>query len=214
MPDSSHPTAPPTPSAPRSAASHAEAERRALRTLWWAIEHCPVAIMITDRTGRIVYVNPRFSAINGYSRTEVLHRNPRFLKSEASDPAAFGAIWAALSAGEDWRGTLCNRRADGDVYEANVAIAPVKDAAGRISHFVAVYGEPRPLATDGSPEGVATAAVAPNEAGGDNALPAAPADFRGLVDASPYGMIVERDGRALMPTAPAPSCSATARLRR
>ena len=145
MPDSTHPTAPPPP-APRSAASHAEAERRALRTLWWAIEHCPAAILITDREGRIVYVNPRFSAINGYARTEVLHRNPRFLKADAADPAAHAALWSALSAGEEWRGEVCNRRADGEVYEAEVAIAPVKDAGERVSHFIAVYGEPRPPA--------------------------------------------------------------------
>lgn len=204
MPDSSHPTAPQPLPAARSAASHAEAERRALRTLWWAIEHCPAAIMITDREGRIVYVNPRFSAINGYGRTEVLHRNPRLLKSEASDPAAHAALWAALSAGADWRGTFCNRRADGETYEADVAVAPVKDAADRVSHFVAVYGEPRPMAKAASADGDAGAEAAPAgapdgapEAGSGSEESAQPLNFAALADASPYAMMVERDGRAL-----------------
>ena len=195
MPDSSHPNAPPPPPAPRPAASHAEAERRALRTLWWAIEHCPAAIMITDRQGRIVYVNPRFSAINGYGRTDVLHCNPRLLKSDASDPAAHAALWAALSAGESWRGTVCNRRSGGEVYEADVAIAPVRDAAEHVSHFIAVYGEPRAMAPAGSAEAAAGAAAPQSGAG--SADGAAAADFRALIDAAPYAMIVERDGRAL-----------------
>ncbi|MDZ3835829.1 MAG: EAL domain-containing protein [Rhodospirillales bacterium] len=202
MPDSTHPTAPPPPAppAPRSAASHAEAERRALRTLWWAIEHCPAAILITDREGRIVYVNPRFSAINGYARTEVLHHNPRFLKADAADPAAHAALWSALSAGEEWRGEVCNRRADGEVYETEVAIAPVKDAGERVSHFIAVYGEPRPPAMAepaadlaGPTPDVARAA----QAGAVVAECGAQADFRALIDAAPHGMIVERDGRPL-----------------
>jgi diguanylate cyclase (GGDEF)-like protein/PAS domain S-box-containing protein len=175
--------------------------------LWWAIEHCPAAILITDREGRIVYVNPRFSAINGYGRTEVLHRNPRFLKAEAADPLAHAALWSALSAGEDWRGAVCNRRADGEVYEAEVAIAPVRDAASRVSHFIAVYGEPRAPAMAGPADlarvelDVALAAPAgslpPEHAVEDGAELGARADFRAMVDAAPHGMIVERDGRAL-----------------
>ncbi len=203
MPDTTHPTVPPPP-APRSAASHAEAERRALRTLWWAIEHCPAAILITDREGRIVYVNPRFSAINGYARTEVLHRNPRFLRADGADPGAHAALWSALSAGEDWRGAVCNRRADGEVYEAEVAIAPVRDATSRVSHFIAVYGEPRPPATaepaaDLARAGLDAAAAAPaGERTGENGAEwGARADFRAMVDTAPHGMIVERGGRAV-----------------
>lgn len=198
MPDRSHPTAPPPAPAARCPASHAEAERRALRTLWWAIEQCPAAIMITDHEARIVYVNPRFSAINGYGRRQVLHRNPRLLKSAASDPAVHQALWASLGAGQSWRGTLSNRRADGGVYETEVAIAPVKNAGERVSHFVAVYGEPRPLPGEGAGRaagGAEGSDVASNGSRGRGR--GWTADFRMLVDAAPHGMIVERDGRVL-----------------
>lgn len=139
---------PPTPCAshpppPQSDACSA-VERRALRTLWWAIEQSPAALMITDAQGRIVYVNPRFSADTGFGRTEVLGRDPGFLAPSPGESLQHRDLQATLRAGGEWRGTLCNRRADGTTYRTNAAIAPVRDGNGTISHHVTVFAEADP----------------------------------------------------------------------
>ncbi|MBL8660499.1 MAG: EAL domain-containing protein [Rhodospirillales bacterium] len=159
--------------------TYAAAELRALRTLWWAVEQSPAAMMITDAKGRIVYVNPRFSAVTGYGRLDVLGRNPRFLVSTAADAGSHGNLWGALRAGEDWRGIVCNRRADGTDYEAEAAISPVRDANGAITHFVTVYN--------------GTAATPPHDSLPPQSGPLPPqagAPFQELIESAAYGVLV------------------------
>ena len=108
-----------------------------LRKLWSTVEQSPVAVVITDATGTIEYVNPRFYQQTGYTSAEVVGRNPRFLKSGRHTPEFYAGMWATLQTGQTWRGELCNRRKDGVLFWESTAIAPVRTRDGRISHFVA-----------------------------------------------------------------------------
>ncbi len=103
-----------------------------------AVEQAAEAVMITDREGTIVYVNPAFSRITGYSAEESLGRNPRMLKSGKQGAEVYREMWRALVAGEVWRGHLINRRKDGTLYEEDTSISPVRDGAGAVVSFVAV----------------------------------------------------------------------------
>lgn len=103
-----------------------------------AMEQSPTSIVITDTTGNIQYVNPFFSLLTGYAADEVLGQNPRLLKSGHTAPETYEDLWAHLIRGEPWKGELINRRKNGEVYWEEAYIGPVRDAAGRISHFVAV----------------------------------------------------------------------------
>ena len=103
-----------------------------------AMEQSPTSIVITDATGNIQYVNPFFSLLTGYASDEVLGQNPRLLKSGHTAPETYEDLWAHLIRGEPWKGELINRRKNGEVYWEEAYIGPVRDAAGRISHFVAV----------------------------------------------------------------------------
>ncbi len=96
-------------------------------------------IVITDRDGAIVWVNPAFTELTGYTATEALGRNPRDLvRSGQQDRAFYEELWATIVAGNVWRGELINRRKDGSLYVEEQSITPVRDARGEISHFVAV----------------------------------------------------------------------------
>jgi PAS domain S-box-containing protein len=103
-----------------------------------AVEQADEAIVITDPDGTIVYVNPAFERVTGYHHTEARGRNPRILKSGRQDAAFYAELWSTLTSGETWRGQLTNRRKDGSLYEAEAAISPVRDGAGRIVNYVAV----------------------------------------------------------------------------
>jgi len=103
-----------------------------------AIEQAAEAVLITDTQGTIQYVNPAFEKVTGYSREEAIGRNPRFLKSGKHDTEFYQRLWAVLTRGEVWRGHFVNKRKDGTLYEEEATISPVRDAAGRIIHYVAV----------------------------------------------------------------------------
>jgi len=94
------------------------------------------AIIITDPQGTIVFVNAGFERLTGYSQAEVVGRNPRFLQSGETPPELYEGMWATITQGKTWRGTLRNRRKDGSVYDADLTIAPVLDESGRIVNYV------------------------------------------------------------------------------
>jgi PAS domain S-box-containing protein len=103
-----------------------------------AIEQSAETMMITDAQGSIVYVNPAFEATSGYSRQEILGKNPRVLQSGKHDAKFYREMWATLTAGQVWRGHLSNKRKDGTHYEEEATLSPVLDSAGQIVNYVAV----------------------------------------------------------------------------
>ncbi len=119
----------------RVAAARGEAERRRLAT---AIEQSADAVVITDTSGAIEYVNPAFERATGYSSDEVLGRNPRILKSGVQGPAFYAAMWATLSNGSSFVGDLTNRRKDGSLFQEEAVISPIHDGAGAVTSYVAV----------------------------------------------------------------------------
>ncbi len=111
---------------------------RQLRQLSRAVEQSPASIIVTDTEGRIEYVNPMFTEVSGYTREESVGRNPRFLKSGLVAPEEYAALWRTIKAGRTWQGFLQNRKKNGALYWEKVTIAPIRDNANRITHYVAV----------------------------------------------------------------------------
>lgn len=108
------------------------------RRLFAAIEAAGEAIMITDVESRIEYVNSAFERLHGWSRGETVGRTPQILKSGKHDDAFYEQMWKTIGRGEIWKGTLLNHRKDGTLVDVDETIAPVIDAAGRITHYIAV----------------------------------------------------------------------------
>lgn len=109
-----------------------------LRKLSRAVEQSPSATVITDLDARIEYVNPKFTEVTGYTLEEVYGQNPRVLRAEENPPEIYDALWAALKAGEEWRGEWLNRRKDGSLYWEFASVSPLKDAEGRVTHYIKV----------------------------------------------------------------------------
>jgi PAS domain S-box-containing protein len=117
-------------------------ERRAaeerLRKLSRVVEQSPASIVITDASGAIEYVNPRFSEVSGYSAEEVLGKNPRILKSGETPQEVYEDLWRTIRAGGVWAGDLLNRKKDGTLFWEQAQIGPVLDARGEVTHYVAI----------------------------------------------------------------------------
>jgi diguanylate cyclase (GGDEF)-like protein/PAS domain S-box-containing protein len=103
-----------------------------------ALEAAADAIVITDRRGTILWVNPALLQLTGYSRKELIGQNPRILKSGQQPPSFYETLWKAILSGEKWQGTIVNRRKDGSLYDEEMIIAPVRSRGGRITHFIAI----------------------------------------------------------------------------
>lgn len=107
------------------------------------VEATSDSIIITaadlDRPGpTILYVNPAFEQMTGYDAGEVVGQSPRILQGADSDPQALRAMRASLDRGESFRGNIVNYRKDGSRYHAEWLVSPIRDAAGRITHFVSL----------------------------------------------------------------------------
>ena len=109
-----------------------------LRTLSTAVEQSPLSVVITDLDATIQYVNPHFTNATGYSREEVIGQNPRILQSGQTPKETYVELWNALTNGKVWRGELVNKRKNGELYWEEAHIAPVVNAAGATTHYVAV----------------------------------------------------------------------------
>jgi len=103
-----------------------------------ALESAANSIMITGRDGRIVWTNPAFTAMTGYTAEDAEGENPRVLKSGRHEDAFYEEMWETILSGRVWDGEIINRRKDGSLYTEEMTITPVRDEAGAISNFIAI----------------------------------------------------------------------------
>jgi len=114
---------------------HAENE---LRKLSRAVEQSPTSIIITDLAGNIVYGNPKICELTGYSKEELLGKNPRILQSGETSEETYKNLWQTITSGNEWRGELYNKKKNGELYWEYAYMAPILDSEGKIINFLAV----------------------------------------------------------------------------
>jgi PAS domain S-box-containing protein len=95
-------------------------------------------IMITDASGKIVSVNDAFTRLTGYAASEVIGKEPGFLKSGEMASDYYQRLWTTILAGSVFSGEVINRRKDGTLYVEEQTITPVPDAHGKPAYFVAI----------------------------------------------------------------------------
>jgi two-component system, sensor histidine kinase and response regulator len=100
--------------------------------------HRHAIVSVTDSKGRITDVNPAFCTISGYRRDELIGHDHRVVNSGHHDAAFWSEVWRTISAGQPWRGLICNRHKDGTVYWVDSMIAPYVGNDGRIDKYVSI----------------------------------------------------------------------------
>jgi len=107
-----------------------------LRKLSLAVEQSPSSVIITDIHGNAEYVNRHFSALTGYSAEEVAGKNMRILQSGQTSPKVYSEMWNTILSGLVWRGELLNKSKQGMLLWEDIAISPIFDENGNITHFL------------------------------------------------------------------------------
>jgi PAS domain S-box-containing protein len=109
-----------------------------LRKLSRAVEQSPASIVITDTSGAIEYVNPKFVQLTGYSLEEVKSKNPRVLKSGETPSKEYAQLWSTITSGGEWRGEFHNKKKNGELYWESAVISPITNTQGDITYYLAV----------------------------------------------------------------------------
>lgn len=117
-----------------------QAETR-LRLMSKVLEETSEGIMITDSAVCIVDMNDAFCELTGYSREELLGRDPSTFKSGRHDNAFYEQLWQSLREKGQWRGEIWDRRKNGELIANIVSISAVADTSGEVSHYVAVFSD-------------------------------------------------------------------------
>ena len=103
-----------------------------------AVDQAAERVVITDSEGKIVYINPAFERITGYTRDEVIGKYPSIISSGQHGRSFYEVLWRTISTGNVWRGRIINRRKDGQFLHEQSTITPVKDTSGTIINYVQI----------------------------------------------------------------------------
>ncbi len=96
-------------------------------------------ITITDSNKLIVDVNPAFCEITGYSREEVIGKNPRILSSGKQGPEFYTAMWQDINEHGHWQGEVWNRKKSGEAYAELLTISVLKNDNNNAVNYVGVF---------------------------------------------------------------------------
>ena len=103
------------------------------------VEQVPIAISITDKKAKILYVNKEFSRVTGYQPADILGENESLLSDKHTPKEVYHDLWRTISARKIWRGTLCNRHKSGEPYLSDLTIAPMLNEIGAITHYIGMH---------------------------------------------------------------------------
>ena len=102
------------------------------------LDQSPLSITTTDLQGHLTYVNDAFEKITGFSRHQVLGKNPRFLYSGHHAPAFYQELWSRILSGKVWNGVFKNLKNDQSALWEEATISPFFDVKGSIEGFMAI----------------------------------------------------------------------------
>ena len=96
------------------------------------------AVMITDASGQIVWVNRAFTALSGYASDEIVGKPPKLFSSGIQGEEFYEQFWRTISSGATWHGDIINLRKDGSRYTASQMVTPLLNTDSVISHYVSI----------------------------------------------------------------------------
>lgn len=94
---------------------------------------------ITDIHGKIIYANPAFERVSGYSREELIGKNPNVFGSGRHPRSFWQKMWSTITAGKVWVGEIENKKRDGTPFITQLLVSPIIDTDGRTMGYFGVH---------------------------------------------------------------------------
>lgn len=104
-------------------------------------ENATEGVLVTTPDTIIINVNNAFSRLTGYTREEVLGKTPNILYSGRQDSTFYQKMWETLQQQGYWQGEIWNRRKNGDVYLEWLSISAIRNEAGHLTHYLAIFSD-------------------------------------------------------------------------
>jgi PAS domain S-box-containing protein len=103
-----------------------------------AVEQSPESIVITNRQSEIIYANPMFFSVTGYTREEIIGNKASFLQSGFHTSDYYLNLWDTILSGKNWYGEILNKKKNGELFWEYLSISPLMNSKNKITHFVAI----------------------------------------------------------------------------
>jgi len=105
------------------------------------LEECREAVCITDENVNIEYVNAAFTAATGYTKEEVIGKNPKVMKSGRHGDEFYIEMWKSLRDTGQWQGEVWDRRKDGELYPKWLTIKAFGNDDGRPDKYIGIFSD-------------------------------------------------------------------------
>ncbi|WP_053146910.1 PAS domain S-box protein [Pseudomonas sp. P97.38] len=105
------------------------------------VENSNDGIVVAEQEGNdsiLIYTNPAFERLTGYSADDILYQDCRFLQRQDHDQAGIAAIREAISQGRPCRQVLRNYRKDGSLFWNELSITPVHNEADQLTYYIGI----------------------------------------------------------------------------
>jgi PAS domain S-box-containing protein len=96
-------------------------------------------ILITDLNGKMIYVNPAFIKASGYSREELIGKNPRIFGSGKLPKKFWDKMWQTISSGKVWFGEIEDRKKSGEPFYTQLLISPIFDKEDKVTGYFGIH---------------------------------------------------------------------------
>ncbi|MHB1687191.1 MAG: PAS domain-containing sensor histidine kinase [Ignavibacteriaceae bacterium] len=110
-----------------------------LMRFYYVAQNTVNPVQITDLQGKMIYVNPAFVETSGYSREDLIGKNPSIFSSGKHSKKFWAKMWTTISAGKVWAGEVENRKKNGDPFYTQLLISPILDSDGNVTGFFGIH---------------------------------------------------------------------------
>ncbi len=110
-----------------------------LLRFYYVAENTVNPLQITDLQGKMVYVNSAFVNASGFSKNELIGKNPQIFGSGKHSKKFWAKMWSTINKGKVWVGEVENRRKNGEPFYTQLLISPILDNEGNVTAFFGIH---------------------------------------------------------------------------
>ena len=96
-------------------------------------------LQVTSLEGKMLYINSAYEVVSGYTREELLGKNPNVFSSKKHSKIFWSNMWDTIKSGKVWVGEVENRRKDGSPFFSQLLISPILNSKGKVFGFFGVH---------------------------------------------------------------------------